>query len=92
MNEESNEKAKAAGATGGGVATGAAAYAVVGKMGIVAMGGGVSLGLTAFAIGGGVLGLAGYGLYRALKGNASRSTLLPESGDKKPDSPNADMP
>jgi len=58
---------KAAAATGAGAVAGALTPAVVGGMGPSIGGSAIAIGLVPLAIAGGIVGLAGYGLYRAFK-------------------------
>ena len=66
-NNNSNEKKKAAAAAGVGAVGGAIASSTIGGMGLVVGGTAVSIGLAPVAAVGGILGLAGYGIYRAVK-------------------------
>lgn len=63
----SNEGKKAAAAAGAGAVVGAITPAVIGGMGLTVGGGAIAIGLAPLAIAGGIVGLAGYGLYRAIK-------------------------
>jgi len=58
---------KAIYATVAGAGTGTGANLILGNAGLVIVGTGVGLGLVTFACAGGVVGLAGYGLYKAVK-------------------------
>lgn len=61
------EKKKAVMATGAGALGGAATSTALGGMGLAVGGTAVSVGLLPVTAAGAVVGLAGYGLYRALK-------------------------
>ena len=62
-----NHAAHASIVAGTGAAAGAGTSAVVGGAGLAIGGTAVSVGIIPFAIAGGVLALAGYGVYRAFK-------------------------
>ena len=65
--KEENHIASAAIATGTGAAVGAGTSLSVGGIGLAVGGTGLSIGLFPFVIAGGVVGLAGYGIYRLCK-------------------------
>lgn len=62
-----NHFASAAIATGSGAAVGAGTSLSIGGVGIAVGGTGLSIGLFPFVVAGGVVGLAGYGIYRLCK-------------------------
>tara|TARA_B110001469_G_scaffold110139_1_gene111706 strand:- start:3248 stop:3457 length:210 start_codon:yes stop_codon:yes gene_type:complete len=66
-NNNSNEKKKAAAAAGAGAISGAIASSTIGGMGLAVGGTALSVGLAPVAVVGGIMGLAGYGIYRAFK-------------------------
>lgn len=69
MSNDSKSGVKpAATAAGVGAAVGAGTSAVIGTGGLAIGGTAVAVGLLPFAVAGGLVGLAGYGIWRAIKG------------------------
>jgi hypothetical protein len=66
--QDSTDKAVDAGLhAAGGAAAGAGVAAVVGNMGLVAAGGGIAIGMLPVAAAGAVVGLAFYGIKKAME-------------------------
>ena len=76
------ESAKAGGAAAVGAAAGGAVFGVVGSGGLAIAGTALTIGAAPFVAAGAVLGLAGYGVYRAVKDDAPAPP--PAQAKKKP--------
>jgi len=67
-----NEKKKAALSAGIGATLAAGASTIIGGMGLAVSGTAVGIGVVSFAAVGAVIGLAGYGLYKAFDGESKK--------------------